>query len=109
MQAIPKSIDRVELRRDRRYFTPSLDVTIGAAWFHAVNWSMGGLLLDGVCRDIGSRVRGTIALSGSCDIMPFAATVVRVDPEFGRCAICYDDPRADQIDEDDNAFADRLH
>ena len=36
-------IDRTELRRDRRYLMPSLDVRIGEGQlFRAINWSMGG-------------------------------------------------------------------
>jgi hypothetical protein len=109
MKGQPARTDRVELRRDRRYLVPMLDVTIAGGWFRALNWSMGGLLLDGICQDIGSRVRGTVGLTGSCEIMPFAATVVRIAPEFGSCALCFDDPRAERVEEDENAFADRLH
>jgi hypothetical protein len=55
------------------------------------------MLLDGIAEDIGLRVRGTYALSGSRETMPFVGTVVRVDPESGYSAICFDDPRAAQI------------
>ena len=102
-------IDRTELRRDRRYLVPVLDVTIGEGRYQALNWSMGGLLIDGVCHDIGSRVRGSFGLSGSCETMPFAATVVRIDPEFGSCAICFDDPSFEHIEAAENPFADQLH
>ncbi len=88
---------------------PIMDVAIGDWVFHSINWSMGGLLLDGICQDIGMRVRGTVGLSGSRDTMPFAATVIRVDPDLGSCAICFEDPRAEAIEHDENIFADRLH
>lgn len=105
------SIDHIELRRDRRYLVPVLDVTIGDWQFRAINWSMGGLLLDGICQDIGTRVRGTFSLAGSRDITPFAATVVRIDPGYGNCALCFDDPRIEAIvpTEDQNLFLDQLH
>lgn len=88
---------------------PVLDVMIGESRYQAINWSMGGLLIDGVCHDIGSRVRGSFALSGSRELMPFAATVVRIDPEYGSCAIVFDDPSFEHIESTENLFADQLH
>jgi hypothetical protein len=106
----PKSYtDGTELRRERRYLSPTLDVAIGDWIYHSLNWSMAGVLLDGICQDIGMRVRGTLGLSGSRDIMPFAATVIRVDPELGSCAICFEDPRAGAVEQHENVFADQLH
>jgi hypothetical protein len=102
-------IDRTELRNDRRYLSPALDVTIGADKYRALNWSMGGLLIDGVCHDIGSRVRGSFGVIGSSEPMPFAATVVRIDPHFGSCAICFDDPNLQHVEADENRFAEWLH
>lgn len=109
MQAPRPWIDRSELRRDRRYLLPALDVTIGGGTYRAINWSMGGLLIDGVCHDIGSRVRGSYGLVGSCEVMPFAATVVRIDPRDGSCAICFDDPALDYPETEENPFGDVLH
>ena len=109
MHTSQSALDRTELRRDRRYFAPSLEATIGDGQYRAINWSMGGLLIDGVCQDIGTRVRGTFGLSGSREFMPFAATVVRIDPEYGSCAICFDDPRVEHVEVDDNPFPEQLH
>jgi hypothetical protein len=107
---MPRScIDRTELRRDRRYLLPALDVTIGGGKYRAINWSMGGLLIDGVCHDIGSRVRGSFGVIGSSEPMPFAATVLRIDPQFGSCAICFDDPQLEYREPDDNYFCEILH
>ena len=102
-------IDRRELRRDRRYLLPALDVTIDGFKYRAINWSMGGLLIDGVCHDIGSRVRGSFGLIGSSEPMPFAATVVRIDPRYGSCAICFDDPHLEYLELEENPFGDILH
>lgn len=109
MQSPRPWIGRTELRRDRRYLLPALDVTIGEGRYRTLNWSMGGLLIDGVCHDIGSRVRGSFVLIGSCEPTPFAATVVRIDPHDGSCAICFDDPGLPHIEPDENRFAEWLH
>jgi hypothetical protein len=109
MQSPRPWIDRTELRRDRRYLLPALDVTIGEGKYRAINWSMGGLLLDGVCHDIGSRVRGSFVLFGSSELTPFAATVLRIDPQYGSCAIVFDDPALDYPEPDENPFGEMLH
>lgn len=109
MPATNAKTRRIEARRDCRYSVPVLEVAIGEWRFRSINWSMGGLLLDGICKDIGGSVRGTIAVSGSREAMPFVATVVRVDPELGSCAICFEHPRAARFERDDNPFAERLH
>ncbi|MGH7094939.1 MAG: PilZ domain-containing protein [Stellaceae bacterium] len=98
MRTIRRNTDLVELRRDRRYFAPQIEVRIGNGEYRAINWSMGGLLLDSICHDIGTRVRGTFGVAGSRDGMPFAATVVRIEPARGNCAICFDDPSIAQIE-----------
>jgi len=109
MQSPRPWIDRAELRQDRRYLLPSLDVTIGEGKYHAINWSMGGLLIDGVCHDIGSRVCGSFVVIGSREPMPFAATVVRIDPRDGSCAICFDNPNLPHVEPDENSFGEWLH
>jgi len=50
-------------------------------------------------------------LAGSRDVMPFAATVVRIDPEYGSCAICFDDPSFEHLEAlaVDNLFGEQLH
>lgn len=109
MQSPRPWIDRTESRRDARYLLPALDVMIDGGKYRAINWSMGGLLIDGVCHDIGSRVRGAFGLIGSCELMPFVATVVRIDPRDGSCAICFDDPGLDYPEPDENPFGEMLH
>ncbi|HVC53771.1 MAG TPA: PilZ domain-containing protein [Stellaceae bacterium] len=113
MRTFRRNTDHTELRREPRYFGPQIEVRIGNGEYRAINWSMGGLLLDGICHDIGTRVRGTFGVAGSRDGMPFAATVVRIEPEFGNCAICFDDPRIAQIEHaeagENPFFEQRLH
>jgi hypothetical protein len=90
-------------RGERRYALPALEVAIGAERFRAVNWSMHGALIYGLCDRVGARVRGEIGVPGSSEAMPFAATVVRADLETGNTAICFEDCRTERIN-----FATRL-
>lgn len=87
-----------ERRRDRRYASASLEIAIGDERFRAVNWSMRGALLYGICDLVGARVRGEMGVPGSCDAIPFAATVVRADLDTGNCAICFEDCRTERIE-----------
>lgn len=92
-------------RRDRRYGLPVLEIVIGDERFRAVNWSMNGALLYGLCDLVGARVRGEIGVPGSSEAMPFAATVVRADLDTGNSAICFEDSRTERIDFDAHASA----
>ncbi len=78
-----------EQRRDRRYALPVLEVVIGDEHFRAINWSMRGALLYGICEVVGMRVRGEMGVPGSSQALPFAATVVRADLNTGNSAICF--------------------
>jgi hypothetical protein len=87
-----------ERRCEHRYALPALEIVIGGERFRAVNWSMRGALLYGLCDAVGARVRGEIGVPGSCEAMPFAATVVRADYTTGNSAICFEDIRTERID-----------
>ncbi len=93
-----KSNARTELRRDRRYAGPALEVVIGGERFRAINWSMRGALLYGICEAVGMRVRGEMGVPGTCEGIPFAATVVRADLDSGNSAICFEDCRSERIE-----------
>ena len=94
-----------EQRGARRYALPMLEIVIGDERFHAVNWSMRGALLYGVCDDVGMRVRGEMGIAGSMEAVPFAATVVRADFDTGTSAICFEDYRTDRIEFPDQPTA----
>jgi hypothetical protein len=94
-----------ERRSERRYALPALEIVIGDESFRAVNWSMHGALLYGLCDLVGARVRGEIGLPGSIEGMPFAATVVRADLDTGNCAICFEDGRTERINFDEHFAA----
>jgi hypothetical protein len=87
-----------EQRRDHRYDLPMLEVVIGNERFHAINWSMRGALLYGICEVVGMRVRGEMGIPGSSEAMPFTANVVRTDLNTGNSAICFEDCRTDRIE-----------
>jgi len=87
-----------EQRRDPRYALPIIEVVIGDERFCAINWSMRGALLYGICEFAGTRVRGEMGVPGSSETIPFAATVVRADLNAGNSAICFEDFRSDQIE-----------
>jgi hypothetical protein len=88
---------RCDRRSERRYALPALEVVIGAQRFRAVNWSMCGALIYGLCDRVGARVRGEIGVPGSTEAMPFAATIVRADLKTGNSAICFEDCRTERI------------
>jgi hypothetical protein len=98
MHIVPRRRGRSERRGDLRYALPVLEIQIGNERFPAINWSMRGALLYGLCEAVGMRVRGEMGVPGSCEAMPFAATVVRTDLETGNTAICFEDFRTEAID-----------
>jgi hypothetical protein len=75
-----------------------MEVVIGDEHFHAINWSMRGALLYGICEVVGMRVRGEMGIPGSIQALPFAATVVRTDLNTGNSAICFEDCRSERIE-----------
>src|SRR5258708_16037549 len=87
-----------EQRRDRRYSLPMLEVAIGDERFHAINWSMRGALLYGICEVVGMRVRGEMGVPGSTEALPFAATVVRADLNTANSPLCFEDFRTHMIE-----------
>lgn len=92
-------------RGERRYALPPVEVVIGDERFRAVNWSMRGALLYGLCDVVGVRVRGEMGVPGSSEAIPFAATVVRADLETGNTAICFEDARTEAVEFHDHAGA----
>ena len=87
-----------EMRRARRYPLPALEIQIGDERFRAVNWSMNGALLFGICEGVGARVRGEMGVPGSSEGIPFAGTVVRCDLDTGNSAICFEDVRTETVE-----------
>ena len=82
-----------------------LEIAIGDERFHAINWSMRGALINGICEVVGMRVHGEMGVPGSSEALPFAATVVRADLDTGNSAICFEDCRTDRIEFSEHAYA----
>src|SRR5262249_40434635 len=87
-----------ETRGERRHTLPVLEISIGHERYRSINWSMQGALLDGICELVGTRLRGVMGVAGSRDAVPFTATVIRIDPTTGNCAICFEDCRTEKLE-----------
>ena len=105
MKKVKNISTAIEQRRERRHALPMLEVVIGDERFHAINWSLRGALLYGICDVVGMRVRGEMGVPGSSEALPFAATVIRADLETGNSAICFEDGRTDRIEFPDHIAA----
>lgn len=104
--AVPRQRNSCNERRsERRFALTALEIVIDGERFRAVNWSMRGVLLYGICNAVGTRVRGEMGVPGSADAVPFAATVVRADIDTGNSALCFEDIRTERIEFRDDAGA----
>jgi len=77
-------------RRDRRYPSPTLLVTIGGIEYATLDWSLGGFRIGNCERPmrIGQRLYGSFRLVGQPQTVEFTATVVRLDePSAGQVAL----------------------
>ena len=92
--------DRGDLRRDPRYVAPTLDVIVVFELYRSVDWSTGGVLLDGLCEGfgVGTAVEGWLALPDSARAFAFSGEILRTDPETGTVV------RFDDIDDEAAAF-----
>ncbi len=104
MPSATAKLDRSELRRQRRYMSPVFEVIVECELFRSLDWSSGGIQLDGPCEGlrIGSAVEGWIALPGMREAFAFSGRVLRSDEATGNAVVCFDD-----IEEDTAAFLDR--
>lgn len=94
MPSVAQKSVETERRSAGRYALPTLEIVIRDERFRAVNWSMSGALIYGICDIVGVRVRGEMGVPGSSERMPFTAIVVRADLEAGNCAICFEEGAA---------------
>jgi hypothetical protein len=104
-------LDRAELRRDRRYIHPVFDVIVECELFHSMNWSIGGVQLDGVCEgaDVGAVVDGWIALPETTQAFAFSGRILRNDPATGNTVLRFDEIEAEAAGFFDHAAISRLH
>lgn len=101
------NFDRHERRRDRRYVSPGITVTIQGAEYAAQNWSLGGFLpMNGPATDIGPQVTGEVRIAGKPGAYPFTARVVH---ERGRPpAYCFTARSGNLVGALDRALSRRL-
>jgi hypothetical protein len=110
MSSVSK-FDRAELRRDRRYAVPIFDIIVETEIFRSVDWSIGGVHLDGKCTDAapGARVDGWITLRDDLQTFAFSGRVLRADPTTGNSVVRIDDIEPEAAGILDRAAFSRLH
>ena len=73
------NFDRHERRRDRRYVSPGITVTMRGTEYAVENWSLGGFLAPGCRHAPGAPVAGEVRIGGKPGAYPFTAHAVRED------------------------------
>ncbi|HZK89459.1 MAG TPA: hypothetical protein VFC56_04860 [Stellaceae bacterium] len=111
MPIVANKLDRAESRRQRRYLTPTVEVIVDCELFRPVDWSTGGVHLDGVCEgvSIGSLVEGWITLPESTYAFSFSGEVLRTDSLTGNTVLRFDEIDAEIADFLDQAVIRRLN
>ena len=104
-------LDRSDLRRQRRYMTPTFEVIVECELYRSLDWSAGGVHLDGVCDgcEVGAPVEGWIALPGSREAFAFSGRVLRTDTVTGNTVVGFDDIEDETVAFLDQSIAWRLH
>ncbi len=104
MAAAISKLDRSDLRRQRRYMSPVFEVIVECELYRSLDWSPGGIHLDGQCEGVGAgaAVEGWIALPGTREAFPFSGRILRTDEATGNTVLCLDD-----VEDDTAAFLDR--
>ena len=111
MPMVVNKLDRSELRRQRRYMTPTFEVIVECELFRTLDLSIGGAHLDGVCEGIpiGTPVEGWIALPGLPQAYAFSGEILRTDETTGNTVVRFDDIEEETAAFLDQAVAWRLH
>jgi hypothetical protein len=111
MPSTPCKLDRAESRQDLRRMIPIFEVLVECELFRSIDWSMGGVQLDGVCEGvkIGTPVEGWITLPEMRKAFAFSGRILRTDPATGNTVLRFDEVEADTEDFLDRAVAARLH
>jgi hypothetical protein len=111
MSIVASKLDRAESRRQRRYMTPIFEVVVECELYRLLDWSAGGVHLDGVCEgvEIGSPVEGWISLPELAQAYAFSGEVLRTDAATGNTVLRFDDIEPEFADFLDRAVARRLH
>ena len=85
-----------ERRRHARYATPVFQARIGDQAYPSLNWSLGGMCLQGGGFRPGDRLNGYLCLPRTTEPAARAVfVVIRVEPAQNRFVVGYDKPGAD--------------
>jgi hypothetical protein len=111
MSEVANKLDRAELRRQRRYMTPVFEVIVECELFRSLDWSAGGVHLDGVCEGVGvgSQVEGWISMFEFPQPLEFSGEVLRTDAATGNTVLRFDDFEPEFVRLLDLAVVRRLH
>jgi hypothetical protein len=111
LMAPASKLDRAELRRDRRYAIPIFDIIVETEIFRSVDWSVGGVHLDGTCpgTKLGTHVDGWIALPDHPQTFAFSGRVLRTDASTGNTVVRFDEIEPEAAGILDRAAFARLH
>jgi hypothetical protein len=111
MNAAHAKLDRSDLRRDNRHMVPTFEVLVEFELFRSVDWSIGGVHLDGICEAsaIGSTVEGWLALPDTQEAIAFTGHILRTDLSTGNTVLRFDDFEAETVAFLARARAWRLH
>lgn len=108
---LANKLDRAELRRQPRYPSPMFDIIVGCELFRSLDWSLGGVHLDGCCEGlpIGTSVEGWIGLSDMRQAFGFSAEIVRTDDRTGNTVLRFEEIEPGAAEFLDRSMAERLH
>ena len=111
MPSVVNKLDRADLRRQRRYMTPTFEVIVEGELFRSIDVSMGGVHLDGVCEGmpVGTPVEGWVALPGLARAFAFSGEILRIDGNTGNTVVRFDEIEPDTAGFLDQAVKGRLH
>lgn len=107
MPSVVNELDWADLRRQRRYMTPTFEVIVECELFRSIDVSMGGVHLDGVCE--GMLVEGWVALPGLARAFAFSGEILRIDANTGYAVVRFDEIEPATAGFLDQAVKGRLH
>jgi hypothetical protein len=110
MSTAPK-FDRADLRAVPRHINPVFEIIVECELFHSVDWSIGGVHLDGVCEGVavGAAVDGWISVPEVPQPFAFSGQILRHDAATGNTVVRFDEIEDDIAGFLDRAIISRLH
>jgi|SRR5271155_2695287 len=111
MSIVANKLDRAETRRQRRRMSPVFEIIVECELFRSIDWSIGGVHLDGVCEGVpvGTAVEGWIALPELPHSFAFSGEILRIDAATGNTVLRFDDVETGTAEFLDRAISYRLH